>query len=100
MRELLADLLGYAEIGAGPEKPVAMVDLNGVLDSVRHNLQVAIDASGARLSVDRLPSLRVYEGHFVSLFQNLIENAIKYRSDRHPTLESPSSIGRSSCILR
>ena len=76
----------YAEIGAGPEKPVGTVDLNAVLDSVRHNLQVAIDESGAHLHVDRLPSLRVYEGHFVSLFQNLIENAIKYRSDRSPDI--------------
>jgi PAS domain S-box-containing protein len=86
MRELLADLLSYAEIGAGPEKPVAIVDLNGVVDNVRRNLQVAIDASGTRIRVDRLPSLRVYEGHFVSLFQNLLENAIKYRSDRAPDI--------------
>ena len=86
MRELLADLLAYAEIGAGPEKAVKPVDLNAVIDSVRRNLQVAIDESGAQIRADRLPSLCVYEGHFVSLFQNLIGNAIKYRSDRPPEI--------------
>jgi PAS domain S-box-containing protein len=86
MRELLADLLAYAEIGAGPEKPVVRVDLNDVIESVRKNLKVAIDDSGAQIRADRLPSLSVYEGHFVSLFQNLVENAIKYRSDRQPDI--------------
>jgi PAS domain S-box-containing protein len=86
MRELLADLLSYAEIGAGPEKPVTTVDLNGVIRIVTQNLKVAIDDSGAQIRADRLPSLRVYEGHFVSLFQNLIENAIKYRSDCSPDI--------------
>ena len=82
MRELLADLLAYAEIGAGPDRAAGTVDLNHVLESVRQNLRMAIDENGARIRADRLPSLCVYEGHFVSLFQNLLENAIKYCSDR------------------
>jgi PAS domain S-box-containing protein len=86
MRELLADLLAYAEIGAGPQKPATLVDLNTILVSVRNNLQVAIDESKAQILADRLPSLYVYEGHFVSIFQNLIENALKYRSDRRPEI--------------
>jgi signal transduction histidine kinase len=47
---------------------------------------VVIDETGARILADRLPALRVYEGHFVSVFQNLVENAIKYRSDRSPEI--------------
>jgi PAS domain S-box-containing protein len=86
MRELLADLLAYAEVGAGPQHQATLVDLNAVLDSVRKNLQVAIEESHVQISSDRLPSLYVYEGHFVSVFQNLIENAIKYRSDRQLTI--------------
>ena len=84
MRALLADLLAYAEIGAGPEKPVEDVNLNVVMEKVRHNLKVAIDDSGAILEIGELPILRGYEGHFVSLLQNLIGNAIKYRSERTP----------------
>ncbi len=86
MRELLGDLLAYAEIGAGPEKPVGRVDLNAVLQNVRHNLKVAIEENAVQILADRLPLVRVYEGHFVSVFQNLIENAIKYRSERQPEI--------------
>ena len=86
MRELLADLLAYAELGAGPEKPVETVDLNDVIECVKRNLKVAIDDTGARILADHLPALRAYEGHFVSVFQNLVENAIKYRSDRSPEI--------------
>jgi PAS domain S-box-containing protein len=83
MRQLLGDLLAYAETGGGPEKELTTVDLNAVIANVTRNLDVAIRDSGAKIEVaNRLPALFAYEGHCVSLFQNLIENAIKYRSDR------------------
>jgi PAS domain S-box-containing protein len=83
MRQLLGDLLDYAETGGGPEKELTTVDLNVVIANVSRNLDLAIRDSGATIQVaDRLPPLFAYEGHCVSLFQNLIENAIKYRSDR------------------
>ncbi len=84
MRELLADLLAYAEFGARGELPVASTDLNLVLDKVTQNLKASIDESGAAITVERLPVVNVHEGHFVALFQNLIGNAIKYRSGAQP----------------
>ena len=87
MRDLLADLLAYSEIGARPEEPMAVVDLNVVLEKVLQNLKVAIDDSGAEITHSRLPSLRAYEGHFIPLLQNLIGNAIKYRCDQTPRVD-------------
>jgi|GEM_PF-906374 len=86
MRELLADLLAYAEIGARVEQPVEAVDLNAVMEIVRQNLKVAIDDSGAVISTADLPVVKAYSGHFISLFQNLIGNAIKYRSELPPVI--------------
>ncbi len=57
-----------------------MVDLNAVIENVRQNLKASIDESGAQITSDRLPQLRAYRAHFEPLFQNLIGNAIKYRS--------------------
>jgi len=34
-----------------------------------------------------MPTVRAYEGHFIALFQNLIGNAIKYRSDKRPEVQ-------------
>src|SRR5438105_11286915 len=82
MSQLLADLLAYAEIGAQPERPFEPVDLNVVVQNVKQNLKVSIDDSGATITADPLPTLRAHEGHLIPLFQNLIGNAIKYRSER------------------
>jgi PAS domain S-box-containing protein len=86
MRELLADLLAYTEIRTRDEEKPELVDLNVVLDKVRQNLKAAIVASGASVTNDLLPTLRAQGGHFQPLFQNLIENAIKYRSDAPPRI--------------
>ncbi len=86
MRELLGDLLTYAEIGARPDEPIQPVDLNEVLELVKENLKISIDDNAAEITADHLPSLHVFEGHFVPLFQNLIGNAIKYRSALPPSI--------------
>lgn len=86
MRALLADLLAYTEIGARPEPPAQPVDLNGVLEKVLLNLKVLIEETGAVVTADPLPIIMAYESHCVSLFQNLIGNAIKYRSEQPPRI--------------
>jgi signal transduction histidine kinase len=87
MRELLADLLAYAEIGARNEDVSEPVDLNLVVEKVRQNLALAIAESGATISVAPLPLIRGFESHFTPLFQNLISNAIKYRSQQTPKID-------------
>lgn len=87
MRELLADLLAYAETGASFEEPAQPLDLNQVIQKVQQNLALAISESGAVLQVSRLPVIQGFESHFTPLFQNLIGNAIKYRSDQPPRID-------------
>jgi PAS domain S-box-containing protein len=84
MRSLLADLLSYSEVGGEPDEPIERVDLNLVLASVRQNLKVSAEETGAEIAADDLPVISGYSGHFVQLFQNLIGNAIKYRGDSLP----------------
>ncbi len=84
MRELLTDLLAYTGIGSHPEEPVEAVDLNLIVDHVRQNLKASIDETAAIVTSDPLPTLHAYAAHFTSLFQNLIGNAIKYRSEQPP----------------
>ena len=86
MRELLSDLLAYTEIRSRDEEPLELVDLNAVLEDVRQNLKASIDESGAQVTSERLPVVRAYRAHFQPLFQNLIGNAIKYRSARPPRI--------------
>ena len=48
------------------------------------NLNAAILESGAVITSDLLPQVVGDQGHLAQLFQNLISNAINYRSDRPP----------------
>ena len=62
------------------------MDLNTVLTKVKQNLKVSIDDNGAVITADPLPVLKVHEGYLIPLFQNLIANAIKYRSEQAPRI--------------
>jgi PAS domain S-box-containing protein len=87
MRELLADLLAYTQVSESDGRgETAVVDLNLVFQKALENCKTAIDHSGAIVTGDPLPSVPGYEPHFLQLFQNLIGNAIKYRSGKPPRI--------------
>jgi PAS domain S-box-containing protein len=98
MRTLLADLLSYSEIGNEPETPAERVDLNEIVEAVRHNLKVAVDESGAEIDCEVLPAVLGHGAQFMQLFQNLVGNAIKYRSEAPPRIRI--SCARADAALR
>ncbi|HME06106.1 MAG TPA: ATP-binding protein [Bryobacteraceae bacterium] len=78
MSALITDLLSFASTGLHETpRPVRLQD---ALAQAMRNLTPAIQESGARVTVDGLPLVVGDEIHLVRLFQNLIGNAIKYRS--------------------
>jgi PAS domain S-box-containing protein len=74
---------GAAESGKANWTPV---DCNAVLRQVTANLQGLIEETGAKVEWDRLPTISGLEVLFVQLFQNLIGNGIKYRSNAPPVI--------------
>lgn len=85
MRELLDDLRAYVELGAAAD-PGVSVDLNIVMLKATQNLALSIKTTNARVTSDRLPVVKAYEGHLLPLVQNLIGNAIKYRGELPPAI--------------
>ncbi len=86
MQDLIEGLLTYARVQQGRSglEPVALED---AVEWAMSNLETAIAESGASISVDGLP---VADGDLTQLgqlFQNLIGNAIKFRSERPLTVE-------------
>ena len=80
MSSLVDDLLSFASTGV--HEPPLPVDLQRAVAQARQNLALAIKASGAMVTVDRLPVIQGNEIHLVRLFQNLISNAMKYRREQ------------------
>ena len=85
MHRLLEDLLEYSRITRGPQKYVR-VDLEEVFDECHNNLKVAIQESNAVIDSDPLPVVIANRTQMIQLFQNLISNAIKFRSKKTPII--------------
>lgn len=85
MQMLVQDLLTYTHV-TGRDRAAAPVDCNAVLQSVLKNLGAAIAESGAEVTSGPLPEIRAHESNMIEVFQNLIGNAIKYRSDAPPRI--------------
>ncbi len=83
---LLKALLGYWEVTERQQDTFASLDCNAVLAKSLLNLQAAIAESGAVITHDPLPTVVAEEVLLTQLFQNLISNSIKYRSEEAPRI--------------
>jgi len=79
-QRLIKDLLEYSLIGK--KKAYKTVDINNVLAEVFTHLKIMIDDSGADIQYEPLPKITANYIEMVQLFQNLIVNAIKYKSEK------------------
>ncbi|MEO8494334.1 MAG: ATP-binding protein [Planctomycetota bacterium] len=85
MKRLLDDLLAFSRVGT-EARPFLETDCNVVVAEVRNNLQAQIRETGAELTSDSLPVVVGDRSQLMQLFQNLIGNAIAYRSERPPRI--------------
>jgi len=83
MNALINDLLAYMRAGSAQEmiEPVAM---EAAMQASVENLRTAIEETAAKITHDRMPVIRIAGVHAQQIFQNLIGNALKYRSSRPP----------------
>ena len=83
MQRLINDLLDYSRVTTRGKK-LGRVDVASIVGQVFANLQQRIEESHAIITQDDLPVIEADESQMVRLFQNLIENALKFRSDTPP----------------
>jgi signal transduction histidine kinase len=87
MGTLIQDLLTYTRAARHPEGPLASTDSGAILAEVVQNLKPYIEPNGATVTATQLPVVRMHEFHLAQLFQNLISNALKYRTKDPPRVE-------------
>lgn len=86
MNEILKDLLAYSRVGE-PEELFTNTNLNRVIDIVRFNLHTEIQEQQAQIDTEPLPEIHASKSGMLHLFQNLIGNAIKFRSEQRPHIQ-------------
>jgi PAS domain S-box-containing protein len=85
MQGLIQDLLAYSRAGTDG-KALREISSEKALKGALTNLQVTIKESGAVVTHDLLPSITTDETQLAQVFQNLVGNAIKYRSAEVPRI--------------
>jgi PAS domain S-box-containing protein len=86
MQQMINDLLTFSRVGT-KGKPFEPTDLESVFDRALKNLSVSIRDNDAKVTHDALPSVVADDMQMTQLFQNLVGNAIKFRSmDRAPAI--------------
>jgi PAS domain S-box-containing protein len=79
MSTLLDDLLSSATYRF--HDSLRAVELEHAAAQAMQNLREALTSTGASITIEPLPTVQGNESDLVRLFQNLISNAVKYRSD-------------------
>jgi len=85
MKQLIEDLLAYSRVGIKSQdfKPVSS---EAALKRALYNLRTAIEEAGAVVTHDTMPTVQADEVQLGQLFQNLMGNALKFRSASVPRI--------------
>lgn len=87
MEDLLRDLLAYSQVVHGGAKVGrSVICLETLVEQAQEFIQEDLDAKGGKLTCGVLPCLNVNSSEIVSVFQNLVSNAIKYAQPSVPPL--------------
>ena len=85
MRQLINDLLAFSRLGR-PEALEEEVELDVILDEVLRLLASEVLRTGAVFVRTPLPRVFALRAQLVQLLQNLVSNALKYRSGDPPRI--------------
>ena len=98
MTDLINGLLQLVRLRKNSQ-PIAAVSFERLLEDAEVSLQAAIRESGARIEHGPLPALVVDPVQFSQVLQNLISNAIRYRSTEPPYIEIQARRDRGNWIF-
>ena len=85
MRSLIEDLLSYSRVQTRA-KPFEETNCSEVLKKVLDSLRLSLNETNAKISHNGLPTVKADPSQIAQVFQNLIDNSLKYKSSNPPTI--------------
>ncbi|MGD9897935.1 MAG: PAS domain S-box protein [Calditrichaceae bacterium] len=98
MKSLINDLLAYSRVGTRGN-PFGPTDFHDAVDRALLNLQKKIEETHAVIEYENLPILMADFSQITRLFQNMIDNAIKFRGNANPKIKIEATQSGSSWIF-
>ena len=99
MQGLVNDLLQLSRVGTRG-KPFEKTDSSQVLQSVLKNLEKVIEETQAEIHVAPLPMVMADPMQLGQIFQNLIENAVKFRGENKPEITVSATVNNGDCTFQ
>jgi PAS domain S-box-containing protein len=90
MEQLLSDVLAYSQAGREDKTRPQILDTTGVLQWALMNVDATAKQAGASITWDPLPSVCADQAQLAQIFQHLLSNSIKFRSEDPPRIHVTS----------
>ena len=97
MQRMINDLLAYSRVGTRG-KSFEEISMEDVLEQALDNLHMVIQEKKAQITHDPLPKAYGDSGQLTQVFQNLIDNAIKFCREKRPEVHISARLEKDACI--
>ena len=97
MGRLIASLLTLARVDHSSADSYARIDTEAVVKRAVEPLRDEIESTRATIEIEPLPAVHGNEEQLLRLFQNLVENSLKYRGEKPPVIRISSAREGSEC---
>lgn len=85
LEDMISSLSSFIRVQESIEFEI--VDTNDLIETVKKQLALLIQEEGVFLEVEELPEVYAHKYQLLQVFQNLITNAIRYRSEKPPYIK-------------
>lgn len=99
MYYLVNDILELSRINVNSQEQRKWVDLNSVIEKTIYNIQQEIAEKKAIVNIPDLPAYLCNTVEFALVFQNIIQNGIKYNESVPPTVNIRTEQGNQQLII-